>query len=130
WARQLPGASYRNEDDGQGEPAPSTFPHVLVPPAGGSFTAVWDMSPWSDAYLGDMAASLVERLKLGAEGPDLLAIGFSALDFVGHAYGPRSHEVQDLLVRLDGVIGRLMDVLDQSVGRDRYVLALTSDHGV
>jgi len=131
WERRLPPASYRNEDDGRGELAPGTFPHRLVPPAGGSFVTVWDMSPFSDAYLGEMAESLVERLKLGQQdGPDLLAIGFSALDFVGHSYGPRSHEVQDVLVRLDEVIGRLMSVLDRTVGRDRYVLALTSDHGV
>ena len=131
WNRRLPPASYRNEDEGKGELAPAPFPHLLVPPTGVSFTAIWDMSPWSDAYLGDMAGTLVERLKLGqVDGPDMLAVGFSALDFVGHAYGPRSHEVQDLLVRLDETIGRLMNVLDKAVGRDRYVIGLSSDHGV
>ena len=46
-------------------------------------------------------------LKLGqGQGTDFLAVSFSALDTVGHAYGPRSHEVQDILVRLDATIGR------------------------
>jgi hypothetical protein len=60
----------------------------------------------------------------------MLAVSFSALDLVGHEYGPRSHEIQDVLVRLDQVLGRLLDALDHSVGADRYVLALSADHGV
>ena len=45
-------------------------------------------------------------------------------------FGPRSHEVQDMLVRLDATIGRLLDHLDQQVGAGNYVLALSADHGV
>src|SRR5262249_43414768 len=54
----------------------------------------------------------------------------STLDLIGHAYGPDSHEVQDALLRLDRTIGALVDHLDTALGRDGYVLALTSDHGV
>ena len=107
------------------------FPHVLRPPFGASFTPVWDASPFSDAYIGDLAVSLIESLGPSrTEGTDLLLLSFAALDYVGHAYGPKSHEVQDVLARLDVVLGRLIGVLDDSVGRDRYALALTSDHGV
>lgn len=89
------------------------------------------MSPWSDAYVADLAGSLADRVALGRrDATDLLAIGFSALDYVGHSYGPRSHEVQDMLVRLDAVIGRLLHTLDRTVGADKYTVALTSDHGV
>ena len=63
-------------------------------------------------------------------GTDFLAVSFSTLDTVGHAYGPRSHEVQDVLVRLDETIGTLLAELDRQVGRDSYALALTADHGV
>jgi arylsulfatase A-like enzyme len=38
--------------------------------------------------------------------------------------------VQDVLARLDLTIGDLLSALDQKVGRDNYVLALTGDHGV
>ena len=58
------------------------------------------------------------------------SVSFSSLDLVGHAFGPRSHEVQDILVRLDATIGRLLDHLDQQVGADNYVLGLSADHGV
>ena len=85
----------------------------------------------ADAYVTDLALHLSSRLKLGQQpGTDMLAVGFSALDLLGHEYGPHSHEVQDMLARLDVQIGRLLDALDQSVGPDRYVVAFTADHGV
>ena len=46
------------------------------------------------------------RSKLGqGSTTDFLGVSFSATDGVGHVYGPRSHEIQDLLVRLDRTIG-------------------------
>jgi arylsulfatase A-like enzyme len=38
--------------------------------------------------------------------------------------------VQDIVIRLDRTIGRLLDHLDATVGRGNYVVAFTSDHGV
>ena len=38
--------------------------------------------------------------------------------------------MQDLLARLDVTIGRLLDHLDARVGRGKYVVALSADHGV
>ncbi|MEX2272577.1 MAG: alkaline phosphatase family protein [Vicinamibacterales bacterium] len=61
---------------------------------------------------------------------DFLAVSFSSLDSVGHAFGPRSHEVQDALARIDRAIGRLLAMLDERVGRGNYVVAMSADHGV
>ena len=61
---------------------------------------------------------------------DFLGVSFSALDLVGHAFGPDSHEVQDVIARLDVTIGALLDHLDQTVGAGKYVVAFTADHGV
>lgn len=132
WDRALPLESYLFSDRAPGEPAGGVFPHRLSPALGVPLSAVWDASPFADAFVGDLAGTLVDQLPLGsgAATTDLLAIGFSALDYVGHNYGPRSHEVQDLLARLDVTLGSLLAVLDRKVGRDHYVLALTSDHGV
>jgi predicted AlkP superfamily pyrophosphatase or phosphodiesterase len=72
----------------------------------------------------------VDSLRLGqGAGTDFLAISFSALDYVGHDFGPTSHEVQDTLVRLDRTLGALLGHLDRSVGAGNYVVALTADHG-
>jgi predicted AlkP superfamily pyrophosphatase or phosphodiesterase len=78
-----------------------------------------------------MAAGLTAAYQLGQRDVvDYLGISFSALDYVGHDFGPASHEVQDTLLRLDRTLGTLFDVLDTTVGRDRYVVALSADHGV
>jgi hypothetical protein len=131
WERRLPVEAYLYDDRAPGEPVSGVFPHSLRPSWGAPFTPIWDASPFSDAYVGDFAVSLVDTFDLGQHaGTDLLLLGFAALDYVGHAYGPNSHEVQDVLARLDVVLGRLLSTLDQTIGRDRYVLALTSDHGV
>jgi predicted AlkP superfamily pyrophosphatase or phosphodiesterase len=112
----------------------TTFPHPLAGAAGSPATRffdLWERSPFSDAYLGAMAASLVRDFTLGQRGVvDHLAISFSGLDYVGHDFGPESHEVQDALFRLDETLGTLLEVLDTRVGRDRYVIGLSADHGV
>jgi len=131
WQRLLPAGAYLYDDVAPGEPDGGAFPRVIASPLGASFAAVWDGSPLSDAYVGDLASTLSRELKLGQEpGTDLMVMSFSALDYVGHRFGPRSHEVQDVLARLDVTIGSLLDALDASIGRSRYVVALTSDHGV
>jgi predicted AlkP superfamily pyrophosphatase or phosphodiesterase len=137
WTRLLPPSAYRFSDQAPGEPAAAAvFPHSLDVPIRTSRTSpryvgIWDETPFTDAYLGNLATSLVSQMKLGRQAaPDLLAVSFSALDHVGHRYGPKSHEVQDTLARLDVVVGELLDTLDRTVGRDRYVLALSADHGV
>jgi predicted AlkP superfamily pyrophosphatase or phosphodiesterase len=138
WTRLLPPARYRYADDGRGERPPagwtSTFPHVLNGTTGKpdlTFRAQWDISPFSDAYLGGLAATLVERMRLGKhETTDILGVSFTATDLVGHRFGPRSQEMQDQLARLDRTLGTLFDRLDADVGRGTYVVALSADHGV
>lgn len=133
WDRSLALAEYEGADNAPGERFPQgwtrTFPHVLK--AGSAFQGQWQRSPFADEYLGRMAAASVDALGLGhGTGTDFLAVSFSSLDLVGHQFGPASHEVQDMVLRLDRTIGVLLDHLDQTVGRDRYVLAMSSDHGV
>ncbi len=78
-----------------------------------------------------MAEAAVDEMKLGTEDrTDFLGVSFSSLDSVGHTYGPRSHEIQDMLVSLDITLGKLLDFLDKKVGPDNYVVAMSADHGV
>ena len=138
WDRLLPPASYSGPDDGAGEAPPEgwtrSFPHPLKGTSDrvdATFVAQWERSPYADAYLGRFAASLVESLQLGKhDGTDVLAVSFSTPDLAGHAFGPRSHEVQDIFAHLDRTIGTLFDALDAHVGKDRWVAGLSADHGV
>ncbi len=138
WMPLLTASRYLDADAGESEDPPAgwtaSFPHVLKG-AGSSpdnvFLDQWGQSPFADGYLGRFAAALVESLQLGRHAaPDVLGIGFSSPDIVGHAFGPRSREVQDIYARLDETIGVLLDRLDVLVGRNQYIVALTSDHGV
>jgi arylsulfatase A-like enzyme len=135
WDRRLALDAYIGADDGVGErPArgwTALFPHPLNAPGAERPDALWEESPFSDAYLGRMAAAAIRDFRLGQRGVvDFLGVSFSATDLVGHSFGPASHEVQDVLVRLDATIGMLLETLDRLVGRDRYALALSADHGV
>jgi predicted AlkP superfamily pyrophosphatase or phosphodiesterase len=138
WDRIRPAADYAGADHSADERPragwTSTFPHPLSGAPGTAadrFVDLWKRSPYSDAYLGRMAAALTRDYRLGQrEAVDYLAISLSALDYVGHDFGPASHEVQDTLFRLDRTLGTLFEALDASVGRDRYAVALSADHGV
>jgi predicted AlkP superfamily pyrophosphatase or phosphodiesterase len=138
WSLALPADRYLFDDIGIGEKPPAfwtnSFPHPLTgkpgTPEQQAYLA-WEGSPFSDRYLGKFAMAAVDALKLGdGRGTDFLGISFSALDLVGHDFGPNSHEVQDVLVRLDETIGTLLSYLDKTVGEGNYVVALSSDHGV
>jgi predicted AlkP superfamily pyrophosphatase or phosphodiesterase len=138
WDRMLPPASYPGPDEGAGEAPPQgwtrSFPHPLKGTSDkvdATFFTQWERSPFADAYVGRFAAALVGSLRLGKhDGTDVLAVSFSTPDLAGHAFGPRSHEVQDIYAHLDRTLGALFDALDAQVGKDRWVAGLTADHGV
>jgi arylsulfatase A-like enzyme len=92
--------------------------------------------PWTtlaDRLLVDLGLDLVadDRLALGRDNvPDLLAISFSANDYVSHYYGPESVEDLEILRGLDVELGRLLDALTHRFGRDAIGLVLSADHGM
>ncbi len=85
-------------------------------------------SPASDAAVLSLAAGLVQDMKLG-RGPatDVLAVGASATDYVGHSFGTGGTEMCIQMAELDAALGGFLDVLDQT-GVD-YQVMLTADHG-
>ncbi len=139
WNRLLPAQAYRQagRDDVAGEQNPGgmgrTFPHRLSSGRSslGNFITGFETSPFENEVLIRFAMEAVQAEQLGQDDePDLLALGFSANDAVGHAYGPDSHEVMDITVRTDRELQRLFGFLDRQVGMDRVLVVLTSDHGV
>lgn len=110
------------------------FPHAVGQPRpasdDGFYSALRD-SPWWDDYLGQFGQFIIEAEDLGGDSyPDLLALSFSALDYVGHDYGPQSREYVDVVLRLDQTLSRLLEFVDQRVGLENTVIGLSADHGV
>ena len=85
-------------------------------------------SPESDAATLELAGNLISEMKLGAgTATDLIAIGVSATDVVGHAYGTEGSEMCLQLRELDQRIGQFFDRLDKA--KIDYAVVLTADHG-
>jgi alkaline phosphatase len=84
--------------------------------------------PSFDAATADLALGLLASMKLGrGPAPDLLAVGLSTTDIVGHAYGTEGAEMCAQIMALDATIGRILTALDAS--GVPYALVLTADHG-
>jgi hypothetical protein len=140
WTRLRPDLDYERysgPDDGTGEGTllfGRTFPHALgggvLKLKAGYYGALYN-SPFGNDVLLELARRAIEAEKLGTrETPDLLCISFSSNDAIGHTWGPDSQEVLDVTLRTDETIKQLLAYLDRQVGRGRYVLALSADHGV
>ncbi|HYF40315.1 MAG TPA: alkaline phosphatase family protein, partial [Gemmatimonadales bacterium] len=136
WGRILPPDAYAaaGRDDVDAEENPSglgrTFPHILSTTLG-NFVANFETSPFENEVLVDLASEAILNEQLGRDSiPDLLALGFSANDLVGHSYGPDSHEVMDMTVRTDRLLERFFAFLDRQIGLDSVLIVLTADHGV
>ena len=140
WATSLAEKDYfyAKNSLGAGPPAgwEPVFPHPLRGQAAGAepdsaFYVQWNTSPFADTYLTRLAETAVDKLSLGqGAGTDFLGVSYSSPDYVGHAFGPRSWEIQDVLARLDRDLGDLFAHLDAKVGKGNYVVALSADHGV
>ena len=85
-------------------------------------------SPQFDGATLALAAALTRELGLGRDAaPDVLSIGLSAADYVGHTYGTGGQEMCLQLLSLDRDLGDFFDRLD-GWGLD-YAVVLTADHG-
>jgi len=107
-------------------------PHPVKPDGdtSSSFEA-FVATPFLDQRTLDFARELIVEERLGMRGEvDLLAIGLSGTDYIGHSYGPFSQESLDALRRLDLDLGRFFSFLDERFGPDRVLVVMTADHGV
>ncbi len=60
---------------------------------------------------------------------DLFYVNYKQIDQVGHRWGMLEPEMNAVLAASDDQLGRLVAFLNDHVGRRRWVLALTADHG-
>lgn len=85
-------------------------------------------SPEQDAMTLVLAAAAIESMELGKQAQtDIISIGLSATDHIGHTYGTEGTESCIQVDRLDRELGAFFDRLDAD-GID-YAVVLTADHG-
>lgn len=87
-------------------------------------------TPFPNEVLLEFVSTLLARTDIGRDNvPDLLAVSFSALDYVGHRYGPHTREFDETLRATDDQLSQLLRLLDERIGRGAWTLALVADHG-
>ena len=133
WTKLLPDSVYQKEgpDEFAAEAkwdSSTSFPHRFSDAKKPSQILT---SPYGDLLVLDFAREAIRKEKLGQRGvPDLLCLSLSDCDYVGHAFGPNSHEIMDLLFRLDAGLGSFLTFVDSTVGRTNVLVVLSADHGV
>ncbi|WP_323801561.1 alkaline phosphatase family protein [Parasphingorhabdus sp.] len=90
--------------------------------------SIYRASPDFDGSILAAATAVINELKLGqGEATDVISVGLSATDYIGHAFGTEGLEMCIQMSELDHSLGQFFDILDGE-GID-YVVMLTADHG-
>jgi hypothetical protein len=86
--------------------------------------------PLGNDIVLDMASTAIAHEQLGADRvSDLLVVSLSAHDYIAHGWGHESWESWDATLRLDVRLAQCLDALDRDIGRNRWAMVVTSDHG-
>src|SRR5215470_8790101 len=86
---------------------------------------------FANDYTFEFARELMTNEKLGGgQATDLLVIGLSANDILGHRAGPDSPQVESMSVATDRQLAAFFDFLKHQVGLANVWLALSADHGI
>jgi hypothetical protein len=81
-------------------------------------------------YQVDVLAEVIRREGFGADDvPDLLYTNFRQPDKVGHRWSMNSPQMEAVVRSSDEAFGELVRILDREVGRGRWAVVITSDHG-
>ena len=124
---------YSTEDNfpGEWDLKDTTFPHAHRgrPPEEGYYDNL-RRTPFSDELVLRAAMDALAAHDLGTDAsPDVLTVGFSAGDVIGHTYGPFSQEAMDNYLRLDLVLEKLFKAVDARAGLSNTLVVVTADHG-
>ncbi len=88
-------------------------------------------SPHGNELVAAFARAAMLGERLGRRNTtDLLAVSFSANDYIGHDLGPDAPQVRDVSIRTDKMLGELFSFLDAQIGMKNVLVVLTADHGV
>ena len=99
--------------------------------AGPALYRALDATPFADEIVLEFALSLMAEEQLGSDAlTDLLAVSFSAMDYLGHRSGPYTELMHDMVLQVDRTIGRLLEAAERQAGAGKVLVVLTADHGV
>ena len=137
WELSRDAASYRlnypddSPFEGDYEKLGRVFPHTLAADDPVRLRKQIATTPFGNELALELAERVLREEQLGQDDVcDLLAVGFSSNDYVGHTFGPHSLEVEDMTYRTDAQLARLVRMLDEHVGAGQWTLALSADHAV
>jgi predicted AlkP superfamily pyrophosphatase or phosphodiesterase len=79
----------------------------------------------------DAAERALASYDLGkGKSTDLLAVSLSSHDYMAHAYGPNTRELEEMTVAEDRLVARLLATIKKRMGgMNDVVVAFTADHG-
>ncbi len=138
WTKLHPDESlylkYSSEDNfpGEWDLKDTTFPHAhrSQPPQPAYYENL-RRTPFADELVLEAALEILTAHDLGTHSsPDVLTVGFSAGDVIGHTYGPYSQEEMDQYLRLDLLMDKLFKAVDARTGMANTLVVLAADHGV
>jgi predicted AlkP superfamily pyrophosphatase or phosphodiesterase len=107
------------------------FPHAIRgKPPQTRFYDDFRRTPFADEMTLGVALKAMKAYELGADRTtDILALGFSATDIIGHTYGADSQEMMDQMLRLDLTLQKLFEEVEARVGLAETLVVLSADHG-
>ena len=134
WNLLYPTSSYlqstEDEKSYEAKPFGNKFPYDLKKFIGKDYSKI-SATPMGNTLTSELAKAAIIGEQLGADSiTDMIAISYSSPDYIGHTFGPNSIEAEDGFLRLDKELGSFLDFLDAKVGKGKYTVFLSADHGV
>jgi Type I phosphodiesterase / nucleotide pyrophosphatase len=97
---------------------------ILADPTERRDTPAWVL------YQTDIIKALLEREGFGVDDvPDLFYTNYKQIDEVGHNWNMVNEEMREVVRYTDGQLGVLERFLDDLLGKKRWVIIVTADHG-
>lgn len=131
WQSHYPKIRYSNVSE-KAELIPFTEGRMRLGKSGAKKGAalLFRETPFVDNLVKDFAIAAIQGEGLGQDVyTDVLTIYWDAPRQIGNLYGLDAPETQDAFFRMDDNLGALIQYLKETVGRNHFLLCLTSDAG-
>lgn len=98
---------------------------LLLEPAGLPKTPAWVL------HQTKVLKTVLEEEGFGKDAiPDMFFMNYKEIDHLGHVFNMLSPEVRETIRYTDGSLGGITRWLNRNVGKEKWVLTVTADHGM